>query len=246
MKSINDIAKQNWLLMKEARGNGEKKLFEDMLLPVVMEIKRYFSRRLKALVLNGRLPKRKYNVNDFLDALYLKAYNHFNNFNDSHEFVIWLFKEADILIDEAIERESFIKNNFDDVEAIEQAENAEMEENYSVGADGDLRMMEDFDDPSYRINEFELDRTLIDDEEENKLVEKLNNELSESEINKYVDDSLFQLKEEEQITIELASLHGFSRDDISIIRNMEANRVSELIKMAQSKIIKSVVNKFNS
>ncbi len=246
MRSINDIAKRNWLTMKEAKLNAEKKLFEDKLLPVVLELKRYFSRRLKALVLNGRLPKRKYNVNDFLDTLYLKAYEHFNEFGDSREFVIWLFREADILIDEAIERESFIKNNFDNVEAIEQAENAGMEENYSVGADGDLRMMEDFDDPSYRINKFELNRTLIDDEEENMLVEKLNNELSENEINEYVDESLYQLKEEEQIIIELASVHGFSMDDISLIRNMEANRVSELIKLAQSKIIKNVVNKFNS
>ncbi len=239
-----------WADLLEAKKQEDKKRFDEIMLSVIPELRHYIARRLKVSLNKGKLPKNKYSVEDFLAQIYIDAYDNINNFSDVQTFVNWLFIKADDLLEETISDEEFKTTFFDDYDKFSKEELDTMEERYSIDGGGHLMMLEEFDDPSYKTNlfpnyEYSLDNVFIDKDEDKKLIEKLNKELTPEQIDKHIKLVVNELPIDERVIFELSTINGLDNEHIAEIRKIDITEVDEKLNIVKRRITETLVKRYN-
>lgn len=239
-----------WKDLLEAKRQENKKHFDELMLGVIPELRKYIARRLKVSIKKGQLPKNKYSANDFLAKIYIDAFENINTFANIQVFVNWLFTKADDLLEETISEEEFKLTYFDNIDKISKTEWDTMQEQYSIDADGDLMMLEDFDDPSYKTSLFpnynyQLEDVFVDDEETQKIIGKLNKELTPEQINQHIKMVVEELPIEERVIFELSVIHGLDNTHIASIRKIDLVEINNKIEKARERIIETFIQRYN-
>jgi RNA polymerase sigma factor (sigma-70 family) len=239
-----------WTDLLEAKKQADKKRFDAIMLSVIPELRRYIAKRLKVSIKKGKLPKNKYNANDFLDKIYLEAYENINNFENVQSFVNWLFTKADDVLEETISEEEFKATFFENIDKYSKKEWDAMVEEFSTDGDGDLMMIEEFDDPSYKTNafpnyEYSLDDVFVDNDETKKIIEKLNNELTPEQIKQHINMVVEELPIDERSIFQLSVFHGLDNSHIASIRKIDIIEVDKKIKIARERVSETFIKRFN-
>jgi DNA-directed RNA polymerase specialized sigma24 family protein len=240
-----------WTDLLEAKKQADKKRFDAIILSVIPELRRYIAKRLKVSIKKGKLPKNKYNANDFLDKIYLEAYENINNFENVQSFVNWLFTKADDVLEETISEEEFKATFFENIDKYSKKEWDAMAEEFSTDGDGDLMMLEEFDDPSYKTNafphyEYSLDDVFVDNDEDKKLIEKLTNELTPEQINTHIQMVVEELPVTERSVFELATSHHMSPNDIALIKRIDITEVNNTLNTVRRRILQTFSTRFKA
>jgi len=238
--TLHSLIESVWKELKASREEKNKERFNQLMLDVLPELKSYIKRRLKASVKAGKLPKNKYNVDDFISQIYLKAYDRINDFTDYAQFANWLFVEADLLLEETISEEELTSTFFEDIDEISKPELESMEEEFSVDADGDLMMIEEFDDPDLPHYDYTLDDVFVEDNAEKELVEKLTKEMTKEEIMNHIKFVTSQLPLKDRIIFELYLLHKLKQEQIARIRNIEEEKVEKTLNKVRTLLTKTL------
>jgi len=229
--------------LKQMKQQTDKHAFNETLTRLLPGLRNYIGRRLSRAIRKGLMPKRKYRVNDFVDELYLLAYDHIEQLPSGDELRSWLFEQADQLLDRTISTEEFNKSFMEHVDSYSKLEWEEMQEKFTADADGDLIMEEELDDPSYPKHDYSLEDVFVEDKEKS-LLEKLNKELTAEEIHQHIDMVLHQLPLQVQAIFELATQQHFEPEEIARIRNLSVEEVEKHLADARKFIRISFEKRF--
>jgi len=243
LHGLTSLSFERLIRLKEDNQQGEFKQTMQQLLP---HVNGYIARRLSATVKNGHLPSGKYKVEDFTDELYLKAFEQIKDVEDEKDLLPWLFKKADELLEDTMTVEEFNELFFENIDNYTQAEWKQMQEDFSTDGDGDLMLLEEFDDPSYPNYEYQLADAFIEESPEKKWLEELNTELSDTEIHQYINMVLHRLPAHMRSVYDLVVNQRFEPYEIAKIKRISVYQVERYLRQAQSSIRTSIESRFKN
>lgn len=244
-RGLHGLAALSFERLIRLKEDNEQTEFNKTMQQLLPDVKGYIARRLSAAVRNGHLPSGKYKVADFTDELYLMAFEQIKEVEDEKELLPWLFKKADELIADTMTSEEFNEFFFENIDKYTQKEWQQMQVDFSTDGDGDLMLLEEFDDPSYPDYAYSLKDAFVEESPENKWLEKLNAELSDAEIHKHIDMVLHRLPTPMRSVYDLAVNQRFEPYEIAKIKRISVYQVERYLSQAQSSIQKSIKKRFN-
>lgn len=217
------------------KAEGRRKAFNETLLRLLPEVKRYITRGLRLALAKGVISHNKYKPDDFFDQLFLDVYDRLGEVPGKDAFRAWLFARAESLLEAMEVKEIFDAFLFEDLDQYSRAERSEMDESFSTDADGDLVMLDELDDISYKDRQTLLRNIFLDDGHEDLMAlteAGAGNKRAESQL----DNVLFELPANLRSFFELAYEQGFSPEDIARIKNMDPAQVHEQLKKARKQL----------
>ncbi len=231
--------------LAEFREAGDKSSFNMTLLKILPEVKRYVSKNLQTALNKGSIPKNKYNTDGFINELFIKAYDHFDEVANKKELHPWLFKKADELLEDVLTEEEFDDFFFKNIDNYSKPEWDAMEQKFSTDGDGDLVMLEELEDISYDKHDYVLKDIFIEDDRE-AMVEKLDKKLDEEKKRHHINMVLLQLPDPMRRVFELFNEHHFELDEIAQIRNTTVAEVETFLADARKILKTSLLNRYLS
>lgn len=222
---------------------GDTTAFNALLLKAMPKVKRFVQKRLKAALIKGQIDIGKYKADDFIDQLFIEVHDHFDEVANKENLHLWLFKKANELLDDTLVEEEFDTFFFKNIDDYSKPEWDAMEEKFSTDGGGDLVMLEDLDDISYRKNDYVLNHVFVEDDTKN-FIAQLDRELGEENIMKHTHMALHLLPAEMRAVFELFSEHQFELEEIAKIQNLTIKEVETLIETARKSLQASFFNRF--
>lgn len=229
--------------LSQFKKENDQKAFNNLLLKTLPQVKRYITKRLSIALSKGNLPKGKYKPDDFVDQLFIEAYDHFDQVKNEKNLHPWLFMKADGLLEDTIAEEEFNEYFFKNIDDYSKPEWDAMEEKYSTDGDGDYVMIEELDDISYPKNNYVLNHVFVEDDKKH-LIDKLDKQLGEENIKKHAEMVLHNLPLPMRTVFELATEYQFTLDEIGMIRNQSFDEVVQLLEDARQSLEVSFSNRF--
>lgn len=224
--------------LKNLKKEGKTEAFGEKLLQILPQVKAYMGKRFNSALNRGMLPKGKYKVDDFVDQLFLEAFEHFDEVTNKWDLNPWLFKKADELFDDVFVEEEFDAVFFENIDKYSQPEWKAMEEKFSTDGDGDLVMLEELDDISYRRRDYLLKNIFLDDDKKG-LMAKLDRQLDRDTITRHVNLVLHHMPEQMQTVFQLHVEQLFNLEEIAMIKNIAVGEVEQLLKEAEQHLERS-------
>jgi len=218
--------------------------FNALLLKVIPEVKHYVAKRLNSALMKKTIPMGKYKPEDFTDQLFIEAYDHFDEVEDEKDLHPWLFKKVDKLLEDVLVEEEFDSVFFENIDDFAKQEWDAMEEKFSTDGDGDLVMVEELDDISYRKHDYIVKNIFLEDNRADQMA-KLDKKLSEEAIKRHTEMVLHQLPTPMRTVFELFTEHQFELPEISKIHNKTLQEVAKLLEDAQSILKSSFYKRYN-
>jgi DNA-directed RNA polymerase specialized sigma24 family protein len=196
---------------------------------------------LNTVLLKGELPSGKYCPDDFMGQLFIEAFDHFNKVEHKEDLYTWLFKKADNLLEDTLVDEEFDEYFFENIDNFSRPEWDTMLENFSADVDGDLVMLEELDDISYRKNDYILNHIFVEDDKKT-LIAKLDQKMGDEAVKKQHDMVLNHLPLPKRTVFELATEYHFNLDEIAEIRDQSLQEVQQILENARKSLEISYLN----
>lgn len=242
-KEFNVFVASTFSDLARLKNEDNEEAFNSLMLKTFYQVKRYITRRLGTALVKGNLPKGKYNPDDFIDQLFIEAYDHFDKVKGKENLHPWLFKKADELIESAIIDEEFDDYFLKNIDNYSRPEWDEMEEKFSTDGDGDYVMIEELDDISYPKNDYVLNHVFVEDYQK-EIINQLDKDLGEENIRKHVAMVLHNLPLPMRTVFELATEYQFTLEEITIIRKQSLEEVRLLLEKTCKVLEASFFNRY--
>lgn len=217
--------------------------FNNTLIITLPEIREYVQKRLNDAQNKNQLDKGRYKVDDFVDQLFIEVFEHFDEVADEKDLYPWMFKKVDELLGDALTEEKFDTFFFENIYNYSRPEWDAMEEKFSTDGDGDLVMIEELDDSSYRKNDYTLNHVFIEDENK-EFIERLDAELDSERIRKHKEMVLSHLPRSMRMVFELFTEHQFDVEEIAKIQKRKVQEVETLLEAARKSLQVSFFNRY--
>jgi RNA polymerase sigma factor (sigma-70 family) len=214
---------------------GDRSKFNALMLKLLPGVRQYLGRRLQRARKNGLLPAGKYQLADFVDELFIWAYDHIQEVTQGEDLQLWLFRKADEILDDALVEEDFDNTFFDNIDDYSQQEWAAMEERISTDGDGDLVLEEELDDPSYPKYDYVLSDVFVDDREE-ELIDRISQQMRADEIHRHIDLILHRLPAVQQTVFELAVNQRFTPEEIAAVKQISIGEVEDYLAEVRQRL----------
>jgi RNA polymerase sigma factor (sigma-70 family) len=221
--------------LKKLKAAGKREAFNEKLLGLLPDVKRYITRGLRLALAKGVISHNKYRPDDFFDQLFLDVYDRLDEVPDKNAFHAWLFGRAETQLEEMEVKEIFDTFLFDNLDDYSRAERAEMDESFSTDGDGDLVMMDELDDISYKGRQTLLRNIFLDDGHED-LMALMESTGGQKQVERHLDNVLFELSPNLRSVFELACEQGFGPVEIARIKHMEPQQVNSLLEKARRQL----------
>lgn len=229
------IVRDTFLQLQEFKKQDDQTAFNDSMEKILPGVKNYVAHWLSHAIKNEKIPSGKYKIDDFVDELYIMAYDHFQAIKSDKDFHIWLFRKTEELLEDTEVKEDFDKLFFKNIDNYTKDEWAEMEEKYSIDGGGDFVMEEELNDLSYHKNDYVLADVFIEDGEK-PIIEKLSKELKEQQINRHINFVLHHLPLTEITVFDLAVRQVFKPEEIAKIKQISLTEVEEYLSNVRHSI----------
>lgn len=229
--------------LKQLKKKDDRAAFNELMGKILPSVRQYIRRQVPAAVKNGSIPSGKYKVADFVDELYIMAYDHIQDVKEDKHLLSWLFEKADGLLEDTLVEEDFDHTFYENIDDYSKLEWDEMEEKFSTDGDGDLVMEEELDDLSYPKNDYILKDVFVEDKEAD-LIGKLDKELAEEEIQRHIELVLYRLPLLMRTIFDLAVCQHFSPDEIAGIKKMDVQKVNQYLSDTKRYIRISFKNRY--
>ena len=105
----------------------DREAFNKLVQTILPDVEGYIASRLSTSVRNGYIPKGKYKVEEFVNALCLQAFERISEIEDEKDLPFWLFQKADELLQETIVEEEYNTRFLDDIEKFSKTEWIQMQ-----------------------------------------------------------------------------------------------------------------------
>ncbi|NPA36816.1 MAG: sigma-70 family RNA polymerase sigma factor [Chlorobi bacterium] len=232
-------AKVNLNNLKAHKTKNDKSEFNKLLSEFLPELKKLVSHKIRQWEIKGIIPKGTYSADEITDEVYLRIFEEFHDkLTDDKELKIKMLAISRELLDNIREKHSGKRIS---VENLLKEELKDLEEDYTINADGEPILMEELDDISYQPKEkeeiillqeehfidisesFELPDKNKLSREDKMLIGKVYSDLPEltrSVIDHYVFVKL--------TTVEIADIHNIPVKDVEKIIDRVKQRLKKL------------------
>lgn len=219
--------------LQRMRSEGKARAFNELLLKVLPDVKRYITRGLRIALSKGVISHNKYKPEDLFDQLIIDIYDKLDEVRYPGEFHAWLFKRTDKILEDMEVEEEFATYFYDDIDTYSRAEREQMKEEFSTDGDGDLVMLDELDDISYKNHEYLLKNIFLDDSHED-LMALLERKEGEKDPKGLVETAIFNLPPTMRSVFELATEQLFTPEDIALIKGFSVERIREMLTRART------------
>lgn len=236
--------KKTFQTLVKLKEEKNKASFNEELLKIFPEVRKFINRRLYAATKRGCFPIGKYKADDFLNQLFIEVYDNIETLKDDKNFYLWIFKKTNELLEDIIIEEEFNDLFFKNIDDYSKPEWDAMEEEFSTDGDGDLVMLEELDDVSYNHHDYTLNHVFIEDKKK-KFIDKIDKDLNKEALDRHIEMVLYNLTLPMQTVFELATQHEFNLEEIALVRNCTVKEVENLLEEARAVIEKSLFNRYS-
>ncbi len=244
-RTVHVLAAQKYVELVAFKKEGNISSFNDLLMQLIPEIKKYVKGKLNSAEAKGLLDKNRYKSDDIIDQLYIEYYEHFDEVKEDTFLYAWLFKKADELINDILSEEEFDTYFYKNIDKFSKPEWDEMEEKYSTDGDGDFVMLDEFDNQEYSKNDYLLNHVFIDDADD-EIIAALDKKLNKENVKKHSALVLQNFPKPMKKVFELSTAYKFTVPEIAKISNYSIKEVDVYLKNARKKLKSSFINRFNS
>ncbi len=217
--------------------------FNKLLLEIVPDVRRYLIRRIKTAIKKNHFPKNKYVPNDFIDQLFIETYDTIEKFSNEDEFLVWLYKKTNELLDDVITEETFDDLFYENIDDYSKKEWDQMEENFTAESDGDLIMKEELNDISYYKDPYTVNDVFIQNSE-SELIKKIDKALHQEQLDKHFQTVLHNLPVSLRNVFELYTKQHLTIAEIATIRNITVSEAKQFLDDARSSLKISLFNRY--
>lgn len=229
--------------LNRSKKEGNTTAFNALLLKAMPGVKRYIQKNLNAALADKQIDIGRYKADDFVDQLFIESYDHFNEVGKKEELHLWLFKKADELLEDALVEEEFDNLFYENIDTYSKPQWEAMEENFSTDGDGDLLMLEELDDSSYRKNDYVLNHVFVEDDEK-QFIDQLDKKLDAEKIRKHANLVLRNLPRPMRSAFALFNEHHFDSKEIAKIQNRTIEEVETLLDTTRKTLQVSFFNRY--
>jgi RNA polymerase sigma factor (sigma-70 family) len=231
----------NLINLKKEENQGS---FNKLVLKILPEIRSYVNERLNTAIKKGHFSKMKYKADDFIDQLFITIYDNIEEVENENDFYVWLFKKTNELLEDIIVEEEFNELFFKNIEDYSKPEWDEMQEEFSTDGGGDLLLIEELDDMSYNHNDYSLNHVFVENNEK-KLAEKLDKQLSDDKINEHIELVLHKMSSDMRIVFYLFTNQKLKIEEIAEIQKKTISEVEKLLNDAKKVLQISLFNRYS-
>lgn len=219
----------------------DPKAFYAVFIQTMPELRKYINSRLQTLVGSGVLMSNFYKEDDFIDDLFIRAYNRFNSFESDDEFYVFLFVTLNTLLEQAVATEQKVHESTENIADFEKAERDSMREQLATQLDGDIIFKEELDDVSYQ-KEKETFASLF----ELNTVKDLDNRIDKERMHTWTSeqiDGFIKTLPNAHKNIAILYLHfHLTRPEIQKITKQSAVQVDKVITILQESLTEILFN----
>lgn len=228
-RKINEIPKMENSPTSKIQVGGLHE-FRDFLNQVFPNLYPYLVRRLNMAEITGALRESKTPVNEILKSVYKGIYQRFNRRPENlKDLKIWIYQIAEMLLEEVLQEKVYQQNHAMVLSELENLELWELEEKYTIDAEGELVLFEELDDPSYR-NQYRYHSTVLTDATADEHIEQVLSCIDREVLHREIERILVQLPEQERSIFDLFWLGGMDLEQLSQIRKTDENEIVEVLQ----------------
>jgi RNA polymerase sigma factor (sigma-70 family) len=233
-----------WVKLSSTKDENNKESFNSIMLTLIPEIRKYLNHSLKVQLKKGNILKEKHKVDEFINDLFIEAYDTFSEFDNYNEFSNWLYTKLDEIIEDASVQDQFDDLFFKNIDSYTQVEWDSMEEEYTVDGGGDFVMKEELDVNSSSDNySYALDDVFIEKKDQ-ELIEEIDQALNNERINKHINMVLYNLPISNRNLFDLAVTQKLSLDNIAKVKKLSVNKVDTVLNEIRDNIRMSFAHRY--
>ncbi len=223
---------------------GEREAFVQLLSRFLPEVTAYVRRRLRMAEAAGLVPKGMFRAEGLADEVWIRAWDRYGEEPLTEQnFKVWIYRLAEEVLDETLEEAKKEKElHTVSIEEWTAREMKEMEEHFSADADGDLVLIEELDDISYHLDEYDTDDFELVDAEEEELIKKIEEEAAEDNIpidrkvRRRIKMALARLPMRDRSIFDLHVLQGLTVEEIAQVKRLEVAEVENIIASVRQRV----------
>jgi DNA-directed RNA polymerase specialized sigma24 family protein len=219
---------ENYQTLIRLKANDQREAFNELLLTLLPDTKRYLTRGLRIGISKGMIPHNKYRPEDLFDQLIIDVFDRLEEAGEANEFHGWLYQRAVNLLEDLEVEEEFVSYFYDNIDDYSRAELDKLKEDFSTDGDGDLILMDELDDISYKDHHYLLKNIYLDDAHED-LMALMDSEEGRGRTQRHLDTILFRLPPTMRSVFELANEQLFPVEDISRIKGLTVDQVEAML-----------------
>ena len=229
----------NIALLKKHKETGNQQAFYKLLDEFMPRLRKLIHHKLRKMELQGLVPKNMYSAQGLTDEVFLKIYEEYHDMlQDPDKLKIKMYAVAREILNGLVNKN--VANRLS-VEVLIKEELRDLDESYTVDADGELILMEELDDISYHQDEYRDDKIILLDEAQiDQIAESFDmdkTKLSKSGIKKigkvYSDlPNLSQSIVDHYVfagltAVQIAEVHNLPAEDVQNVLDKVKNRLNE-------------------
>jgi DNA-directed RNA polymerase specialized sigma24 family protein len=213
------------------KSQGNKREFNVLLNNFLPHLRKMVRRKLRQMEWNGDVPRNMYSAQGIVDEVYLRIFEAYgNHLAEPEKLKIRMYAEAREVLDELKEKHH---GEVVSVETLLAQENKELQEDYTVDADGDLVMIEELDDISYHADDYKDKILLLENEQIDDLADSFElsggRKLTEQE-RKRIGKTYTDLPELSRSGTDHFVSAGLTETQIAEIQGISVNSVREILQ----------------
>ena len=189
----------------------------------------YIVRRLNMAELTGALNKSNFDANSVIDSVYEGLFQRFEKKPEQLEQLkVWVYQIGEMILEEALQEELFEEKHLMALSELEEKELSDLDELYTIDAEGELTLVEDLDHESelQQYNPVAILEDLSTLEQIDKILAVEDRKILHREIRKV----LVQLPETERTVFDLFWLGEMEIYQIAEIRKLPVTEVEKILQ----------------
>lgn len=234
--------------LKELRNSplkSEVGEFRALLKRNLPDLQSYIARRLNMAHATGALSRQALSVKEILDTVYLELFERFKDRpGETGGIETFIYKVVDEILERELDEIEYERKYFIDLHQLESREWKDLEEKFTVDADGELVMADELDDVSYDRKMYGLASVALEDSDAFSEIETPLQEYDKKFIHQEIRKQLMKLPEKERTVFDLFWLEEMDLDQIASIRNLSVPETEELLKKVTLDVKQGLEEKF--
>jgi DNA-directed RNA polymerase specialized sigma24 family protein len=228
----------------ELKAEDKREEFNKLLIQVLADTRRYFTRGLRVALSKGVISRNKYEPEDLFDQLIIDVYDNLEEAGSKDAFHTWLFKRAVKLLDDLEVEEEFDSYFYDNIDDYSRAELAKMQEPWSTDGDGDFMLLDNLDDISYKDQHYILKNIYLDDAHQDMMA-LMDADQGSGKTEKHLNAVLYRLPPGMRSVFELATEQGFSIEEIAMIKELPVDQIDTILDTARELLRESLKDRLH-
>ena len=228
--------------------NGANVLdFQHLIDGALPKLKRYIVRRLNMAHATGAIYSMELSAREIMDSVYLELFERLKgNPQKPGETETFLYRVADEVLEKELNEKAYEKEIFVNVNHLLDKEILDMEEKFTIDAEGELVMIDELDDVSYQPKLYGLNSILPEDPDAITDIERTLEEYDKKFIHQEIRKQLLKQPEKERTIFDLFWLEEMDLDQIAKIRKISIPETEDILKRITKSIKEGLERRFKN